>query len=121
LVDRICTPHVWYLVLQYSLGIAHAGIAHGTFTTQFLLHSHFLLIGIRIESACATNEICLNIQQVEKRQSDQVKTMGLGMFLPKISLPKVWLVTLWIIILGTSIFFPHDKIIKTMTPSWHRK
>jgi hypothetical protein len=97
---------IWYLVtLQYSLGIAHAGIANGTFTTQFLLHSHFLLIGIRIESACATNEICLNIQQVEKRQSDQVKTMGSGMFLPKISLPNVWLVTPWIIILATSFFF----------------
>ncbi|KAE8124497.1 hypothetical protein FH972_019376 [Carpinus fangiana] len=33
---------------------------------------------IHIESACATNEICLNIQQVEKRESDQVKTMGSG-------------------------------------------
>ncbi|KAE8124500.1 hypothetical protein FH972_019379 [Carpinus fangiana] len=44
--------------------------------SQLVFWKRWIYSCIRIESACATNEICLNIQQVEKRQIDQVKTMG---------------------------------------------
>jgi hypothetical protein len=78
------------------------------------------LKGIHIESACATNEICLNIQQVEKRESDQVKTMGSGMFLPKIFLHEVWLIMLNYHIFKKFKLIEIDKfnyLINTLTPS----
>jgi hypothetical protein len=49
----------------------------------------FAVKGMCIQSAGATNEIRLDVEKVEKRQSDQAKTIGSGMLLPKLSSPRL--------------------------------
>jgi hypothetical protein len=53
---------------------------------NFLLEIHwpFVMKGIYIQPARATEEIRLNIQDVEKSQSDQIKIIGSGMLWSKL-------------------------------------
>jgi len=53
----------------------------------------FAVKGMCIQSAGATNEIRLDVEKVEERQSDQAKTIGSGMLLPKLLL-QGWFVTM---------------------------
>jgi hypothetical protein len=54
--------------------------------TGFLLkiNWHFLMKGIHIQPASDTEETRLNIENVEKSRSDQVKIIGSGMLWPKL-------------------------------------
>jgi hypothetical protein len=63
-----------------------------------------VLKGIYIQPARAIEEIRLNIQDVEKGRSDQIKIIESGMLWPKLFFPKIWLVTIRIIFWTTSYF-----------------
>jgi hypothetical protein len=59
---------------------------------NFLLkidHWPFVLKGIYIQPARATEEIRLNVQDIEKGRSDQIKIIGSGMLWPELFFPKI--------------------------------
>jgi hypothetical protein len=64
---------------------------------NFVLEIHwpFVMKGIYIQPARATEEFRVNIQDVEKSRSDQIKIIGSGMLCPKLFFPKIWLVTIF--------------------------
>jgi hypothetical protein len=48
-----------------------------------------LLTGRHIRSSGATDEIRVDIEKVEKRQSNQAKTTGTGILFPELSSPRL--------------------------------
>jgi hypothetical protein len=73
---------------------------------NFLLEIHwpFVMKGIYIQPARATKEIRLNIQDIGKSRSNQIKIIESGMLWPKLFFSKIWLVTIKIIFWTTLHF-----------------
>jgi hypothetical protein len=102
--------NLYWKVIYLIFCVAEKKIAHVRYVVillpNFLLEIHwpFVMKGIYIQPAWATKEIRLNIQDVEKSRSDQIKIFGSGMLWPRLLIPNIWIVAIRKIFWTTSYF-----------------